>query len=78
MKKISFLDSFLEPRRLVLVFGLLGSPALMAAESSHFGWVSVLPPVIAIVLALALRQVVPALFVGIWVGAWALKVLKAE
>ncbi len=72
MKKISFLDSFLEPRRLVLFFGLLGSPALMAAESSHFGWVSVLPPVIAIVLALALRQVVPALFVGIWVGAWAL------
>lgn len=35
-------------------------------------WVSVLPPLVAIVIALALRQVIPALFLGIWVGAWAL------
>lgn len=59
-------------RGLVLCFALLSSPVLLATEGTHFGWVSVLPPVLAIVLALLLRQVVPALFVGIWIGAWAL------
>ncbi len=33
-------------------------------------WLSVLPAVIAILLALAFRQVLPALFAGVWVGAW--------
>src|SRR5699024_10699295 len=53
---------------------LLASPVLFAAveEAGHFGWVSVLPPLVAIALALLLRQVVPALFAGIWLGAWAL------
>lgn len=32
------------------------------------GWMSLLPPVIAISLALILRSVVPALFAGLWVG----------
>ncbi|NBB91624.1 MAG: Na+/H+ antiporter NhaC family protein [Gammaproteobacteria bacterium] len=60
-------------RGLALCSLLLASPALFAADGTdHFGWVSVLPPVVAIVLALLLRQVVPALFVGIWIGAWAL------
>ena len=35
------------------------------------GWVSILPPLIAIMLAFLLRSVIPALFVGIVVGAWA-------
>jgi len=35
-------------------------------------WVSVLPPLTAIVLALTLRQVVPALFAGLWLGSWAI------
>jgi Na+/H+ antiporter NhaC len=35
------------------------------------GWVSVLPPLIAILLAFLLRSVIPALFVGLIVGAWA-------
>jgi len=34
------------------------------------GWLTLLPPVLAIVLALMFRQVVPALIGGIWVGAW--------
>lgn len=60
-------------RSLVLCATLLASPVLFAAEEvSHYGWVSVLPPLVAIALALILRQVVPALFVGIWIGAWAL------
>ena len=35
------------------------------------GWTSLLPPAIAIVIALAFRQVVPALVTGVWIGAWA-------
>ena len=33
---------------------------------------SLLPPVIAILLAFLLRSVIPALFVGLLVGAWAI------
>jgi len=33
------------------------------------GWLSILPPLVAILLALILRQVVISLFAGIWVGA---------
>ena len=35
------------------------------------GWVSLLPPIIAIALAFILRSVVPALFIGLLAGAWA-------
>jgi tetracycline resistance efflux pump len=34
----------------------------------NFGWISILPPVLAIALAIKTRQVFPALFLGIWVG----------
>jgi len=33
------------------------------------GWLSLLPPLIAILLALIARQVLVALFVGVWIGA---------
>ena len=33
------------------------------------GWISILPPLIAIALALAFKRVVPALFLGVYVGA---------
>jgi Na+/H+ antiporter NhaC len=36
------------------------------------GWVSILPPLVAILLAFLLRSVIPALFVGLIVGAWAI------
>lgn len=36
------------------------------------GWVSVLPPIVAILMALLLRNVIPALLAGIWLGATAL------
>jgi hypothetical protein len=36
------------------------------------GWISLLPPIAAIVLAFLLRSVIPALFVGILAGAWAI------
>jgi Na+/H+ antiporter NhaC len=34
------------------------------------GWVTLLPPLLAILLALLFRQVVPALLAGVWIGAW--------
>ncbi|WP_051415803.1 Na+/H+ antiporter NhaC family protein [Nocardiopsis sp. CNT312] len=40
------------------------------------GWWSVLPPVLAIGLALTTRQVLPALFAGVWLGAWLLEGLS--
>jgi Na+/H+ antiporter NhaC len=36
------------------------------------GWVSVTPPILAILVALALRNVLPALLLGVWFGAAAL------
>jgi Na+/H+ antiporter NhaC len=37
------------------------------------GWVSVLPAVAAIAVALTLRNVIPALLLGLWIGATALR-----
>ena len=34
------------------------------------GWLSIVPPVLAIVIALLFKRVIPALFLGIWIGAW--------
>ncbi|MFK7903986.1 MAG: Na+/H+ antiporter NhaC family protein [Chitinophagales bacterium] len=35
-------------------------------------WVSILPPLIAILLALIFKEVISSLFIGIWIGAWML------
>ncbi len=48
---------------------------VMVAEATRRalpGWFSILPPILAIAVALAFRRVIPALFLGIWVGAWML------
>ena len=36
-------------------------------------WISILPPLIAIGVALLTRSVLPALLLGLWIGAWALE-----
>ena len=41
-------------------------------------WVSILPPLVAICMALLLRSVLPALMLGLWLGAWALEGLTAK
>ena len=41
-------------------------------------WVSLLPPLVAIGMALLLRSVLPALMLGLWLGAWALEGLTAK
>jgi Na+/H+ antiporter NhaC len=48
------------------------NPSWAAESAEHYGFVSVLPPIIAIVLALITRQVLPSIFLGLWLGAWAL------
>jgi Na+/H+ antiporter NhaC len=37
------------------------------------GWVSIMPPLVAILIALTLRNVIPALLIGVWLGATALR-----
>lgn len=41
-------------------------------------WVSILPPLVAIGVALLIRSVLPALMLGLWLGAWALEGLTAK
>jgi len=36
------------------------------------GWISILPPLIAIILAFMSRSVIPSLFAAIWFGVWSL------
>ncbi len=47
-------------------------------DRPDFGWVSILPPLIAIAVALAFKRVIPALFLGIWVGGWAVYGFSAD
>ena len=49
---------------------LVGDAVTEASRRVLPGWVSILPPLIAIVLAIAFRQVVLSLFLGIWVGTF--------
>lgn len=48
-----------------------GGVVIKEAETRAIpGWLSILPPLIAIAVALLFRQVLPALFLGVWLGAW--------
>ena len=61
-------------RTIVNVFFLLmiSAPAMAAEDASRFygQWPSVLPPLLAILFALVFKRVIPALFLGICLGAW--------
>ena len=57
-----------------LEYGTPGAPIVTRSGQSIElkwlpGWVSLLPPLIAIVLAIALKEVVASLFFGVWLGA---------
>lgn len=59
---------------IIVVSGWLGvfSFAETASTEGFFGygtWISILPPLIAIVLALITREVIISLFAGVWIGA---------
>ena len=50
----------------------IGAAARRARPDAHArGWFSLVPPLIAIALALIFREVVTALFAGVWLGALA-------
>ena len=58
-----------------LEYGAPGTPIVTRSGQSIElkwlpGWVSLLPPLIAIVLAIALKEVVASLFFGVWLGAF--------
>jgi Na+/H+ antiporter NhaC len=53
----------------LLLGPVLGAPADPPAEAAGFGWLSVVPPVLAIGLALVTRQVVVSLALGVFTGA---------
>jgi Na+/H+ antiporter NhaC len=58
-----------------VIYLLLFSTVSYAEEvipAAAGSWISILPPVLTIAVALTLKRVVPALFLGIWVGAWAI------
>ena len=65
-------------RRLSLVLLALAALGLAVAMSedpvesdrSVPGWFTITPPLFAIVVAVILRNVIPALFLGVWLGAW--------
>ncbi len=46
-----------------------GRTVAEAATRAVPGWVSILPPLLAILIALITRNVIPALFLGLWFGA---------
>jgi len=46
--------------------------ALEVAPTFTPAWFSLVPPLLAIGLALLLREAVAALFAGVWIGAWAI------
>ncbi len=48
-----------------------GAVVAQASTRALPGWVSILPPLLAILIALVSKRVIPALFLGIWFGAWA-------
>lgn len=69
----------------VLAIGVLLSQAVTTVTPVDGGpavetgrWWSLLPPVLAIGLALLTRQILPALFAGIWLGVWLVDGLTAQ
>ncbi len=59
---------------LLIIGGLFCMPLMAQNEAvetaAHHGVWSILPPLLAIALALLLKRVIPALFIGIWLGSW--------
>ena len=51
---------------------LISAGSVVASDTTRSipGWLSIVPPLLAIVVALLFKRVIPALFLGIWFGAW--------
>ena len=69
-----FSDVVLSDRGNVTLELIANDQVLTATEAPVIpAWISILPPLVAIGMALLLRSVLPALMLGIWLGAWALE-----
>ncbi len=55
---------------LVLTFFSTAALAGETTPEAAGSWLAITPPLLAIVFALALKRVIPALFMGIWLGTW--------
>ncbi len=66
MDNIKYIRYFINVLSLLLI-----STALEASDTAPAAagtWLSILPPLFAIVFALTLKRVIPALFLGVWLG----------
>jgi Na+/H+ antiporter NhaC len=54
----------------ILAEGNDALPGEAVASSAGPNWTSLLPPIVAIAIALILKQVLVSLFIGVWMGAW--------
>ncbi len=61
-----------------LAAGATPTVQVAVPEERKGTWSSILPPVVAILMALLLRRVIPALFVGILLGAWLVRGLTLD
>lgn len=65
----------------VVFIALLSSPVMSdsgATPEAAATWLSILPPVCAIVIALLFKRVIPALLVGVVLGAWLIEGLTVS
>lgn len=53
----------------LLVFSNIANAAETAPLAAG-SWIAIVPPLLTIAVALTIKRVIPALFLGIWVGAW--------
>ncbi len=64
-------DLVVSDRRMLPLEVRVGGDVHMVSPTFMPGWMSLLPPLVAIVLALVFREVITALFAGVWLGALA-------
>jgi len=74
----SFADVAIAEAGAATISATAGSAVATADLRVIPGWVSVLPAILAITIALTLRNVIPALLLGLWVGATALRSFTFE
>ncbi|MGB5292493.1 MAG: Na+/H+ antiporter NhaC family protein [Lysobacterales bacterium] len=53
----------------LLVFSNFANAAEITTQAAG-SWIAIVPPLLTIAVALIIKRVIPALFLGIWVGAW--------
>lgn len=63
-------DLVVEARSQLPLSVTVGDAAFEVDPTLTSGWISILPPILAIALALLFREVVTALFAGVWLGAF--------